>query len=298
MADPFNSLHEFGWRLKSYPVSNCSHEFAHDQARHRMVFRASPNGGGEYVEQLGPQVLTARYTIPMREGIAKGPFSNLFSQGLLDLFYDMQDPSEDVLVDPFFGPLMMVPLRYSDNLDPNKRDGADVDLEFVIFNDLDEEAEIAGPSLEGLTSDAGRLDEEVEVAFREAQKPSPQPATDPLSAIAGLGAQLQRSRDRVTSSLANTSARLRKIETQIDELEDPLNGDLVREARRLQLDAIRLEEKSDPARIVRRTTTNTVTSLAELAAMYGTTVSELLKLNQSLAKSPIISPGTAILYYA
>lgn len=294
MADAFDLLAELEWRGKQYPCTGRKAGFRHEQARHRLVYRAAPNGGGEYIEQLGPQVPTFNYSIPMSENIAKGPFSELFSKGLFNLWIDMQDPTPGVLVDPYLGPLTVVPDEYSDNLDPQKRDGADVDLQFSIFNDIDDEQVLAPTSLDGLISDAGKLDEEVEKAFREKQKPSPQPSTDPLSAIAGVGAQLNRSRDRVTSGLAGYSARLRKVENQVEELEDPINADLIRESRRLQLDAHRLSERAEPTRLVKVTTVNVATSLAVLAKDLGITLVQLLEMNPSLAKSPTVPPGSRV----
>jgi len=298
MPAPFDSLAEFEWRGKQYPVTSCRHEFAHEQARHRLVFRSTPNGGGEFIEQLGPQVLTCIYTVPMRENIARGPYKELFSKGLFDLFIDMQDDTPGVLVDPYFGPLTVVPDKYSDNLDPQKRDGADVDLQYSIWNDIDDEQPLAPVSLDGLASDAGKLDEEVEKAFREKQKPGPEPSVDPLSAAAGIGAQVNRQRDRVTSELASGSAKLRKIERQVDKLEDPINAELIREVRRLQLDAARLSEKVEPTRLVKVITINVATSLAVLAKQLKTTVEQLLQWNPGLAKFPTIPPGTRVVSYA
>lgn len=297
MPDAFDSLAEFEWRGKQYPCTGRRAGFRHEQARHRLVYRSAPNGGVEYIEQLGPQVPTFNYSIPMREGIAKGPFKELFAKGLFQLWIDMQDPTPGVLVDPYLGPLTVVPDEYSDNLDPQKRDGADVDLQFSIFNEIDEEQTLAPVSLDGLVSDAGKLDEEVEKAFREQQKPSPQPSTNPLAAIAGAGAQLNRSRDRVVSGLAGTSAQLRKVENQIEELEDPINAELIRESRRLQLDAARLSEKAEPSRVVRVVTVSTAKSLAVIARDLGMTLVDFLKLNPSLAKSPTIPPGSSVTYY-
>lgn len=292
MTDVLAALPEFSWRGVEYPLLRASHGFEHAQAETKLIYR-----NGQFIEQLGANVLWCKYTLSMREDIAVGSFANLFTVGLLKLFEDMQNPDPGDLVDPVYGDLLMVPRSFSDNLDPDKRDGSDVELEFRVYNELGEETQIAGASIEGLQGDTERLDDEVEAVTRAAQVPSPQPATDPLSAIAGVGAQLQRNRSRVQASLANTSSKLRKIENQIDELEDPLNGDIIREARRLQVDAARLSEKAEPNRIVRRVTTNSAKSLTEVAVMVGATVEELITLNPSLVKSPTVPRGTSVTYY-
>lgn len=292
MTDVLAATSEFSWRGTEYPLLRASHGFAHAQAETRLIYR-----NGQFIEQLGADVLWCKYTVPMREDITVGPFANLFSTGFLKLFEDMQNTEPGDLVDPVYGPLTMVPGVFSDTLDPQKRDGLDVELEFKVYQELGDELTVTGPSLSGLARDAARLDDEVEAVARAAQVPSPEPATDPLSAIAGVGAQLNRSRDRVKSSLANVSAKLRKIERQVDELEDPLNGDIIREARRLRVDAARLSEKAEPNRVARRTLTNVAKSLVEVARDVGATLEELIQLNPSLVKSPTVPAGTSVTYY-
>ena len=157
---------------------------------------------------------------------------------------------------------------------------------------------MAGVStLAGLEGDSGALDAEIEKAFREKQKEPPGPSTSILNAIAGVGAQLSRNRDRVTGTLASYSNQLEKIESQIDDLEDPLNGDLKREVRRLRLSSERLREKAEPNRVVRTVTTNTAKSLAAIAKEVGMDLADLLKLNQRLATSPTVPANTRVLFY-
>jgi hypothetical protein len=239
------------------------------------------------------------YTIPMREDIAAGPYERLFTVGLTQLYRDMLNRAPGPLIDPTWGEVTCVPASWSNSLDPNRRDGTDVDVEFVEWKDIASETDTAGgvDTLQGLESDAGALDAEVAAVAREAQVPSPEPATDPLSAIAGVGAQLTRSRDRVTASLAQTSNRLEKIEAALDDLQDPLNGELIRETRRLRVSTARLAEKAEPTRVVRNTTANTNKALAAIAAELAMSIADLLKLNPDLAKSPVVLAGTPILFY-
>jgi len=291
MTDVFRLLPPFQWRGRKYPVTARSVSFAHDGADHKLQYRDD-----EIVEQLGAQGLTFSYTVPMREGIARGPYKSLFNEGLPVLFRDVRNRSADALIDPVYGEFRCVPKSFNDDSDVNKRDGTDIRLEFKLSPELgnaDPELAQTITGIQGLVSDAGALDEEVKAADW-AQEPSPEGMTDVLSAINGIGQQGLAQVDKLSAALDDLAFKCEKIEKTADRAENPQNWPLRNSARRDREAALRLKRRlaEDPARKIVRVTRRTATTVSSLAAELGMSVVDLIKLNPALARSPIVRPGT------
>ena len=151
IADPFLLLPPFEWRGVVYPVTAREVSFQHEGARHRFQFK-----DGAAIEQLGSEPLTFSYTIPMREGIAVGPYKELFSKGLKTLLQDIQNRTRDLLVDPVYGPFNCVPTSYRDSTDMNRRDGVDIAVEFAVSLEPGDDAGPADiPTTSSIFSEAG-----------------------------------------------------------------------------------------------------------------------------------------------
>src|SRR5262245_39843475 len=118
MTDVLRLLPPFEWRGVRYPVATRSVSFQHEQAQHRIQYK-----DGEFIEQTGARNYTFNYTIPMREDIARGPYKNLFSSGLIPLLIDCRNREPGQLVDPVYGEFRCVPTSYNDDIDVGKRDG-------------------------------------------------------------------------------------------------------------------------------------------------------------------------------
>lgn len=290
--DVLKQLPRFSWRRLDYPLAARSVSFAHDSVPHRIEFR-----NGEFREQTGARSFTLNYTIPMREGIATGPYRNLFARMLLVLLKDFQDKTPGDLVDPIYGKLRCVPGEWVDETDINKRDGTDLRLSFFHSPDLaqtDPEAREQIVSLNGLKSEAGALDQEAKTIFWE-QEPSPEPSTDIFGAIGGVASQITNQADRVAAALDDYTFRLEKTEASIDKLENPQNWrfrDSLRSARESTVRA--KKNHGDPANKVKKVTTNTQKTVSAVAAESGMTLIELIRLNPALAKSPLVPIGYAL----
>ncbi len=201
MTDVLRLLPPFEWRGRRYPVLTRAVSFAHDNAPHKLQYR-----DGEFVEMTGAKSFTFTYTLAMREDIARGPYKNLFTEGLIPLLTDCRDRTPGPLVDPVYGEFRCVPASFTDDSDNNKRDGTDVRVEFthapefVTADDEQRDQNITGIS--GLVADAGQLDQQLTLADWN-QEPSPDKVTDILSAINGL--QIIR---RTTSTVSAIAADL------------------------------------------------------------------------------------------
>jgi hypothetical protein len=290
MADDYlKRLPLFEWRGRQYPLLARSVSFGHEGASDRIQYRDN-----DFIQQLGAHSLTFRYTLPMRQGIAKFPYRNLFITEYPLLFAAMRDRSKGTLVDPILGPFVCIPQLFDDTTDPRLRDGTDVQIEFKHSPDLDETEDLKPISIQGLSSDAGALDQEIERVDWE-QEPSPGPTADPIDAISGIGQQAQAQGGKFVAALHDYAYKMEKVEDQVERLENPDVWPLVNATRRNRAVALELSERAkDPTKRVVQITNNYSRSLTALAAQVGMSVEDLLELNGELARSPIVERGTVI----
>jgi hypothetical protein len=295
MSDVFKDAQIAQFRSVQFPIASWEATFSHDTVEHGLQYRDN-----KLIEITGGKNLTFNYTIPFRADIAKGPYPNLFRVSFPLFWQVFQDKSRGELVDPIFGVRQGVPGQITFTADPNRRDGIDAQVSFIEQPDLAEEGEVdTVPTPASVTSDARRLDDEVEAIDWEQEEP-PEATADPLSAIAGAGAQINQSAGRVAAQLHNTAARCEKVEDQAEELEDPeTTAQVIRGARRVNVSSRRLADRAqNPGRTIRKIETNAWRSHTELAREFGMTVEELLDINPDLALTPSVPPGTEVNRYA
>jgi hypothetical protein len=287
--DAIGELPLFTWRDQQYPITSRQVSFQHEGASHRLQYRDN-----DFIEQLGPRSLTFSYTLPMRQGIASGPYKDLFNTGYPLLFADMRDKVKGTLVDPKLGVYLCVPVSFSDDMDVNKRDGTDVRVEFVHAPELDEVEELGGFTVQGMLDDAGALDAELSSVNWE-QEPSPEPTMDAFNAISGFGAQLEAQGGKLSAALEDFAYKNEKIDQQIDRLQNPDVWPLKRAVRRNRAVAVKASKRaSDPTKEIRATVTNHQRTISSLAAELDMTVAEVLQQNPLLAKLPYVPAGTPV----
>jgi hypothetical protein len=293
VTDELRRLPPFRWRGIAYPVLARNVSFSHDGAPTRIQYR-----DGEFIEQLGARSPTFSYTLALREDIAIKDYLNLFTEGLPILFRDMLDKTRAILEDPVYGSFSCVPQSFDDDIDLQKRDGTDVRVIFTRSVDIASPfAEEPNPTISGLITDAGKLDEDL-ARVDWGQEASPEPSMDALNAIAGFGAQIEGNANKGVAALEATAFKLEKIEEQAARLENPDGFQIQRAARRNRAAATNLASRArDPQRQVVTVTARYLKTISGVAAEAGMTVKELLDLNPSLARRPSVPPNTPIRVY-
>jgi hypothetical protein len=291
MPDVLRLLPPFTWRGKKYPVTSREVSFMHEGVRHKFQYR-----DGELIEQMGAQALTFTYMIPMREDIAKGPYKELFSKGLAVLLADCTNRERGVLFDPIYGQFNVVPTSYRDSTDVNKRDGTDLTIEFVRSLKQDEtDALPTAPSLSGLVSEAGTLDQELEATGEFEQFEGQRGTTDIFSVGAGLAAQVERGGRKVSAGLDDLAFRMKKVDEAIERAENPQLWGLQNSSRNVREGALRLKKRSEnPGQRVLQVVQRAQQTVNAVALQVGMSLSDLLALNPELVTSPIVRPGTVI----
>lgn len=295
IQDQFAQLPHMTWRDIILPIADRTHRFSHEGTDHQIIYR-----NGVAVEMMGAGARVFQYTLPMREGITNGPYGGLFSRTLLELYRAYHDDkSPGPLYDPIYGLVLCVPQEWNETTDVNRRDGVDVQVSFKEHTPDEGAATEGSPSLDSLTTEAKRLDEQVAEAPWPEQVPPPEATTDPLSLASGV---IQQGNWAVTRSRANVHAvamRMGEVEDAAGEAEDngiPGMGFIRQDARRSRLHATRLAE-APPREIASEAAQITIQStrdLFTLAKETGMSVQELVTFNPFLARSPSTKRGTRI----
>jgi hypothetical protein len=293
VTDILKQLQRPAWREIEFPITGREYGFQQSQAKHRYVFRDN-----ELIESLGRDNPTWRYTIPFREDITVGGWEHLFIGVYPDFLAACQDRSRGVLTDPFHGskPAKCVSLR--EIMDVNKRDGLDVEAEFIhapAETDFENDLGTVIRTLQGYASYARRFDNELATIPWQQELP-PEPVMNPLDAISAVGGQALLVQGKVTAALADSAFRLEKSVATIDALRNPDLAPTRTQARRLQAAALDIEDRVDVtgAKPLRKITTSTNIAVAALAGKLGVPLELLLKWNPFLRKSPLVKINTEI----
>lgn len=272
-----------------YPVSSREVTFQHDGARHRFQFK-----DGASIEQLGAEPLTFAYTIPMREGLATGPYKELFSKGLPILLRDCQDRTRDLLVDPIYGPFNVVPTSYRDSTDVTKRDGTDITVEFAVSLESGDSDVANAPTTSSIFSEAGKLDKDLKETSFE-QVASEDGSNDIFTTLSGLGAQIQQQGRSLAARLEDVALKAKTLDETIDRTEDPSKWGLQQSARNVRDAALQLAAKTaNPGERVLNVSKNSAKTITQICAEHSMTLGDFLRLNPGLVASPLIPPGTLI----
>ncbi len=296
MSDILRQLRPASWREISFPVISRDFGFQHEQSEYRYLFRDE-----QLVESLGRKNPTYRYTIPFREDIARGPWVNLFTVVYPQFFAACQDRTRGPLVDPIHGGVPVKCSALGDVVTLGKRDGIDVEVDFI-HAPADAETATIGPQLrgiEGARGMAGALDREIQKIVFPLDLP-PEPTISPLDAVSAVTSQIDVGVNRVSAAFGDAAFKIEKATASIKRLKDPTTQPVLQQAARLRNSLLEFEETVDPigARPLRRITNTVDRPISALASLLGMGTRELVRLNPVLARSPLVRAGTSLRIFA
>ncbi len=294
MSDVLIQLKPLSWRGILLPITGRQVGFSHGLAKHKFQFR-----DGIHPEPTGRGELTFRYSVPMRENIAKGPYKHLFIDTLPKLWAAMQDRKPGPLNDPVHGEFDALPVSYSETLDVAVRDGVDLEIDFIHAPSLDE-AIVAGRGLSSVTALASDLaamtaaiqtQEWLQEIHEEVQ-------LDLLDSLTAVGDQLQLAGDQFTGKFDKVAFQMDQLTDVMDELEDPETWPFRDTAQNFKESALRLRDSaSDPASKIVNITIAANQTITAVSASLGIDTEALLALNESLAETaPLVPKGTVVFY--
>lgn len=298
MTDILGQLQRASWRQIEFPVMHQrDFGFEHAQAEHRYLFLDA-----QLVESLGRKNPTYKYIIPFREDIARGPWKNLLTSVYPDFLDACQDRTRGVLVDPLHGALPAKCVSLRETLDVGRRDGVDVEVQFIRAPTEDDIVEDLGTqirTLEGARDSAGAFDQQIaKIPFP--QRIPPAPTINPLDTISSIANQVEVSANKVTAALGDTAFRLEKTTASLKALGDPTVQPAIQQAARLKNALLNLNARSSaqPSRPVREVTSTSSQTVASIAKKTGMSVGELVSLNPQFARSPLVPSGTKVRVFA
>jgi hypothetical protein len=293
MTDVLIQMQRTAWRFIEFPITARKYGFQQEQARHRYIFRDV-----QLIESLGTENPTYRYTIPFREDIARGPYKHLFTEVYPEFLAACLDRTRGVLSDPVHGDVNCKLVSLTEDLDVNRRDGIDVEAEWIVAPLESEVTQDLGTqiqTLKGAADNARKLDDAIKKVDWK-QLPSPEATVSPLDFVSSVGNQVEVVASKVTAAFADAAFRLEKTIATIDRLKNPDTTQLRQQARRLQAALFRLEDQNDVTGThpVQRVTTTANKSLSAMAAELGMTVEQFVRLNPQCLRSPLVRAGTEL----
>jgi hypothetical protein len=293
MADVLKNLPRLSWRGIEIPILSRRAGFAQGEQKHRYVYRDQ-----EFVESTGTENWTFSYTIPFREGVSKLPYKSLFKETFTKFINACRDRTSGPLIDPVLGPFIAKCTSLSDETDVNRRDGDDINVEFVQAPEEDSEQELkTNAQLVSVISEAGDLDSEV-VGIDWKQTPAPEPTIDPLLYVDSMIRMAQFRMGQLAARVDSMSSKIERTADAIESLGDPLNSALVQSARRAQAASSQLATTvMSPGRKISTYLTPINMSISVCASKLGMSTGALLMLNPSIAISPEITKGTKVFFY-
>lgn len=294
MTDQLALLPTFSWRGVTYPIAERSASFAHEQVQHKLQRRNL-----DLIEQTGAHNFVLTYLIPMREDLYRGPYRNLFTEGLQVLLEDFRNKEEGELWDPIYGLLRCVPTSYDDQSDVNKRDGTDIKVEFTHSpEDFDDIA--TTPTGSAVAEDAETFQAEVQEFEAEANEAG---EIDPVTSIklTDLLTQASAFGDAVLNTPSDVLGQMNKITLLAKDIEDSIEESVSPNVRAMKRRARDIRDRanqvlSNAAQInpVRTAYVDTPRSLTSIAAETRVSVASLLRANPQLARFPLVPAGSTV----
>lgn len=284
--DVLSRLPELEWRGIALPLVARSVRFNHSTVTHRLAFR-----DGELIDSLGVGNWSFSYVIPFRQGIAKGPYNDLYTVTFPLFVEAFRDRTEGPLIDPVLGEFTVRPDQLSIDTDINRRDGEDISVTFIHSPAPDDDDTLKVLSgITGVISDASALDSAAEAVMLEFD------IDDLLSDLKAQKAQWDSIGMEITQTLANLSNAAKDLE---EEITDPKNWPMQRASRDLRMAIEDIKETAlEPLRDILKLTTKGPQTIGAIASLTNTSMEELINLNPALpSNGPTIPGGITIRYW-
>jgi prophage DNA circulation protein len=289
--DVLSTLQPPSWRGIPFPLTSLHNGFTHDHVEHKFLYQS-----GAYIEATGRNALNFQARIPFCNGVEAASFESWAGQVLYpDLFnrflQAVLDETSGEFVHPNFGTLTCKARDVDWDIAGNgPRDGAILSCRFYHSNDdkdsLSDTLTTQSPMARA-SSSAAVLDDQL-----AATGPLPELSNDKKSfgeLVADVGDGTGNV-GRITSKLDNTDAALQRRDSVGDW---PLRG-AVEDMRAAVFDLQSFNGVG--AQRTRETTVSWGTTLPVLGIRLGVRTQDLVEMNPSLARSPLVPAGVRVRY--
>lgn len=295
MVDVLRQLPHLAWRGIEVPCVSIEGGFQHESADQKFQFRDE-----ELIESLGRRNLTLAYQIPFREDLWLTPAPHLFTVVFPKFLDACLDRSRGTLLDPVLGELPAKVTQFRYRADPTRRDGVDVEVEFVKSPKQGELAEldVRADEIEGNKAAAKSLDQQAALVDWK-QEPSPEATLDPLSAITSVFDQVSANIDKVARAFDNAAFKLDKMNRSIDRVANVRDWPVKRSVLRLSASLQRTREHvGSSGRAIKIHELAVDMQRGALATALNNSLGDLITLNPQIAQAPVVRAKTRVRYYA
>jgi hypothetical protein len=266
----------------------------------------------ELIESIGRENPTYRYTIPMREDIAKGPWKNLFVKVYPKFLNACLDRTNGLLDDPVHGILQAKCVSLEETLTSGRRDGVDVTASFVSSPDEDFSREDLGAvlsTLEGargvaafFDKETGKLSAATKKQIADLNKGSEFAKVDLFSFTTGVIDQINLTQNKLLSKVGQVVSKAERLDKSLGRLKEPKSHSLRNSARRLEQTSRNLVDHATGSTVgknkrVRQYVVPADIGRLALASVLHTDIGDFLKLNPGLASTPTVRSGTRVFYF-
>ena len=303
-AQVFQSLLEFRWREVSVPTRHFELAFRHDLAIHRLTDR-----DGAFVEATGRAPLQITATIPFINGISPGPSEHwqkpLYPFSWRKFFSAMADRSTGTLQHPELGDIQCKPEQCRTVWAGERQGGVDVEATWIETVDVgtDLAAQIAQASpLANLAQAAADADQILGEPLPSPKLPSlpsfPITFEDFMRSIRATVDQTTRLQKRFAGQLDNLIYQAQLLSSSVNAAQTPLYWPLADAAERMKASALAVKQTLlTSGRKVGIHHAKTDGTLALVSSLIPAPIGDLISLNPSVIRNPVVLSGTAIRYY-
>lgn len=293
--DVFSELNPASFRNIEFPIIARSISFAQQHATHKFVYRPL-----EFIEGLGPGNFKFSYTIPFRQGIFGGPYVDLYVDTFPRFLEACRDRTQGDLFDPVLGTFRARPVSFSTDTDVLRRDGEDIQVEFIHSPDPDEVdiLEDTFVGVESMSSAANVLARDP--VFRE-ELPDEgdlfESIGDAFNQINAIGSQINNVQGQISGKIDKISGQILKTVDTVERLVDVKNAPLIRSMKNLQFQAHQFERKfSALGSDFKFFTTPQDMTISAVGQAVGHPVQVVVANNPKLASSPLVRRGIKVKY--
>ena len=200
-------------------------------------------------------------------------------------------------------------MSFREILDVHKKDGIDVEVEFIRAPQLSDitggDDALTVVTTQSAQTQAGFFDSAfstVSVADKKAIEDlnagAPPNLTNPLDAVSGVANQITANQNKITGAVNDLAFRADRAADSIDRVKNPNLQPMRRAALRTNHAALRLQTELDtPPRVVETTKAAFDITVVAAAGAYGMALDAFYKLNPALQAKLVVTQGTPIRHY-
>lgn len=294
----FRSLVRTQWRGIAFPCSDLQTEFTQDLARHK-----SPDKDGEFIEATGRGARLVTGKAHFRNGISLGAaYSNvpLFPDTFKQFEAACANRKTGELLHPLHGRMQCKVVSFKESLTAQMRDGVDVDVQWIETTETDDTQSSLSPMSQALYS-AEQVDASLTVLRAKLARlnlPDSYSFFDAVRSIQAASSSLVLLQKKSLNSFRNIIQNLKEVHSAIVQTKDVALSPLRLNVDRCIASCFELERTLLVTKVTQTYYVPRAVTIGGLSARLQVTVSDLIRLNPTLANFTIIPKNTPVLYYS